>query len=124
MQPSDFSEASTDEVADLIRQIKTENIPVVFGSEIFPSDDLRTIATESGAACIDELSDDDLFGGSGDAEQSNPGLAAPNLMTVIPTLGGDASAFEDIDVSPVFDGSASAFCPQRCPLSVIIPPMP
>ena len=112
VQPSDFSEPSAGEVADLIRQIRTENIPAVFGSEVFPSDVMRTIAAESGAAYIDELSDDDLPGGPGDANHSYLGLAVSNLRIMIPALGGDASAFEDIDVSPVFDGPSNAFYPQ------------
>ena len=112
VQPSDFSEPSAGEVADLIRQIRTENIPAVFGSEVFPSDVMRTIAAESGAAYIDELSDDDLPGGPGDADHSYLGLEVSNLRIMIPALGGDASALDDIDVSPVFDGSSDAFYPQ------------
>ena len=112
VQPSDFSEPSAGEVADLIRQIRTENIPAVFGSEVFPSDVMRTIAAESGAAYIDELSDDDLPGGPGDADHSYLALAVSNLRIMIPALGGDASALDDIDVSPVFDGPSDAFYPQ------------
>ena len=111
-QPSDFSEPSAGEVADLIRQIRTENIPAVFGSEVFPSDVMRTIAAESGAAYIDELSDDDLPGGPGDADHSYLGLAVSNLRIMIPALGGDASALDAVDVSPVFGGSSDAFYPQ------------
>ena len=84
---------------------------------------MRTIAAESGAAYIDELSDDDLPGGSGDADHSYLGLAVSNLRIMIPALGGDASALDDIEVSPVFDGSSKAFYPQLCPLSPK-PPMP
>ena len=47
VQPSDFSEPSPKEVAALIDQIKAEHIPAVFGSEVFPSDVLEQIASES-----------------------------------------------------------------------------
>lgn len=112
VQPSDFSEPSAREVADLIYQIRSENIPAVFGSEVFPSDVMRTIATESGAAYIDELSDDDLPGGPNDADHTYLGLAVSNMRTMIPALGGDASAFDNIDVTLVFGGQPNAVYPQ------------
>ena len=112
VQPSDFSEPSAREVADLIHQIKSEGIPAVFGSEVFPSDVMQTIAAESGAAYVDELSDDDLPGGPGDPDHSYLGLAVSNLRIMIPALGGDASAFDQVDVSPVFTGQSNAVYPQ------------
>ena len=112
VQPSDFSEPSAREVADLITQIRDEGTPAVFGSEVFPSDVMQTIAAESGAAYVDELSDDDLPGGPGDAGHSYLGLAVSNLRTMIPALGGDASAFDSVDVSPVFAGQSNAVYPQ------------
>ena len=112
VQPSDFWEPSAREAADLIHQIKTENIPAAFGSEAFPSHVMRNIAAESGAAYIDELSDDDLPGGPGDANHSYLGLAVSNLRIMIPAQGGDASALDSIDVSPVFVGSSNASYPQ------------
>ena len=48
-QPSDFSEPSAKEVAQLIDQIKAEQVPAVFGSEVFPSTVLEQIAKEAGA---------------------------------------------------------------------------
>ena len=108
MQPSDFSEPSAKEVADLIRQIKSESIPAVFGSEVFPSDVMKTIAAETGAAYIDELSDDDLPGAPGEPYHSYLGLAVTNMRVMIPALGGDASAFDGVDVSPVFEGVSDA----------------
>ena len=49
VQPSNFSEPSVREVALLISQIRDLGIPAVFGSEVFPSDVLETIANEAGA---------------------------------------------------------------------------
>ena len=112
IQPSDFSEPSARDVANLISQIRTENIPAVFGSEVFPSDVMRTIAAESGAAYIDELSDDDLPGAPGDPDHSYLGLEVANLRIIIPALGGDASALDNVDISPVFDGASNAVYPQ------------
>ena len=112
VQPSDFSEPSAREVADLITQIKDEGTPAVFGSEVFPSDVMQTIAAESGAAYVDELSDDDLPGGPGDPNHSYLGLALSNLRIMIPALGGDASALDSVDVSPVFTGESNAVYPQ------------
>ena len=112
VQPSDFSEPSARDVANLITQISEEGIPAVFGSEVFPSDVMQTIAAESGAAYVDELSDDDLPGGPGDPDHSYLGLAVSNLRIMIPALGGDASALDNVDISPVFDGESNAVYPQ------------
>lgn len=111
-QPEDFSEPSAKEVADLITQIQTESIPAVFGSEVFPNDIMETIAAESGATYIDELSDDDLPGGPGDPDHSYLGLEVANLRIIIPALGGDASALDEVDISPVFEGESNAVYPQ------------
>ena len=112
VQPSDFSEPSAREVAGLIRQIKSDGVPAVFGSEVFPSDVMQTIAAESGAAYIDELSDDDLPGVPGDPRHSYLGLAVSNLQIMLPALGGDASALDGLDVGPVFGGESNAVYPQ------------
>lgn len=112
VQPSDFSEPSARDVANLIIQIREEAIPAVFGSEVFPSDVMQTIAAESGAKYIDELSDDDLPGAPGDPDHSYLGLEVANLRVMIPALGGDASALDDVDISPVFDGVSNAVYPQ------------
>ncbi len=112
VQPSDFSEPSAREVAALITQIESERIPAVFGSDVFPSDVMQTIAAESGAAYIDELSDDDLPGEPGDPFHSYLGLAVSNLRIMIPALGGDASPLDAVNVGPVFDGPSEAFYPQ------------
>ena len=112
VQPSDFSEPSAREVSRLIRQIQAEDLRAVFGSEVFPSDVLETIAKESGAAYIDELSDDDLPGTPGDPMHSYLGLAVSNLRIMIPALGGGASALDGFDTSQVFQGESGAVYPQ------------
>jgi ABC-type Zn uptake system ZnuABC Zn-binding protein ZnuA len=112
VQPSDFSEPSAREVSRLIRQIQAEDLRAVFGSEVFPSDVLETIAKESGAAYIDELSDDDLPGDPGDPLHSYLGLSVSNLRIMIPALGGDASALDGFDTSQVFQGESGAVYPQ------------
>jgi ABC-type Zn uptake system ZnuABC Zn-binding protein ZnuA len=113
IQPSDFSEPSASEVADLIDQIKEEDIPAIFGSEVFPSDVLETIANETGAEYVDDLRDDDLPGEPGDDEHSYLGLMVNNMRIMIPALGGDASAMDNVDTSLVFeDGESEADYPQ------------
>ncbi len=112
VQPSDFSEPSAREVASLIDQIRREGVPAVFGSEVFPSDVLETIAREAGAQFIDKLRDDDLPGAPGDPDHSYLGLMVENMRTMIPALGGDASAFDGFDTGPVFSGKSTAKYPQ------------
>lgn len=113
IQPSDFAEPSASDVGGLIDQIEAERIPAIFGSEVFPSDVLETIANETGAEYIDDLRDDDLPGEPGDADHSYIGLMVANMQTMIPALGGDASPMDTVDTSLVFDdGPSTAEYPQ------------
>jgi ABC-type Zn uptake system ZnuABC Zn-binding protein ZnuA len=113
VQPSDFSEPSAREVADLIDQIKGQQVPAVFGSEVFPSPVLEQIASEGGAEFIKELRDDDLPGEPGDDLHSYLGLMVQNMRIMIPALGGDASSMDNVETGFVFtDGPSSANYPQ------------
>lgn len=97
IQPSDFSEPTAREVADLIEQVRREGLPAIFGSEVFPSPVLESIAAETGATYVDDLRDDDLPGEAGDEEHSLIGLLVFDYTTIVDALGGDASALATID---------------------------
>lgn len=112
IQPSDFSEPSAKEVANLVDQVKQENVPAIFGSEVFPSDVLETIADETGAVYVDDLRDDDLPGEPGDDDHSYLGLMVNNMRIMIPALGGDASPVDIVDTSLVFEGETTTKYPQ------------
>lgn len=101
IQPSDFAEPSARDVADLIQQIRAENVPAIFGSEVFPSPVLEQIAKESGANYVDDLRDDDLPGAPGDANHSYIGLMVENLRIMAEALGGDPAIITAVDVSNV-----------------------
>lgn len=94
VQPSDFSEPSPREVAALVRQIREAGVPAVFGSEVFPSETLETIAREAGAVQVATLRDDDLPGEPGDAENTYLGMMTANARAIVTALGGDASALD------------------------------
>lgn len=111
-QPSDFTEPSSREIAALIEQVKEEQVPAVFGSEVFPSGTLETIAAESGAEYIDELRDDDLPGAPGDEDHSYIGLILANMEIMLPALGGNTDALTDIDPGLVFEGESRTTYPQ------------
>jgi ABC-type Zn uptake system ZnuABC Zn-binding protein ZnuA len=96
-QPSDFSEPSAKDVAQLIDQIKAEHVPAVFGSEVFPSTVLEQIAKESGAKYIDQLRDDDPPGKPGDPEHTYVGMMLKNMELMIPALGGTVDALAGIE---------------------------
>ena len=112
VQPSNFSQPSVREVAELIDQVKDLGLPAVFGSEVFSSDVLEAIASEANAQFIDDLADDDLPGKPGDPEHSYLGLMRQNLEVMIPALGGDAGAVAGLDIGNVFDGASGAIYPQ------------
>jgi ABC-type Zn uptake system ZnuABC Zn-binding protein ZnuA len=97
VQPSDFSEPSAREVADLIDQVREEQVPAVFGSEVFPSTVLEQIAQEAGAVYIDQLRDDDPPGEAGDPESTYVGMMLRNMSLMIPALGGNVDALAGIE---------------------------
>ena len=112
IQPSDFTEPSAREVASLIDQVKENNVPAIFGSEVFPSPVLEQIAREGGAEFVDQLRDDDLPGGPGDPEHTYMGLILEDVRIITTALGGDPAALEGYDPGQVFDGESGAVYPQ------------
>ncbi|HET9660034.1 MAG TPA: metal ABC transporter substrate-binding protein [Thermomicrobiales bacterium] len=96
IQPSDFSEPSPREVAELIDQIKEENLPAIFGSEVFPSDVLEQIADEAGAEYVDDLRDDEPPGDPGDPDHTFIGMMKKNLQIMAAALGGDPSLMDSV----------------------------
>jgi ABC-type Zn uptake system ZnuABC Zn-binding protein ZnuA len=92
VQPSDFSEPSAADVRDLIELLREQDVPAVFGSEVFPSDVLDVIGEEAGAVYVGDLADDVLPGEPGDEEHSYLGLMRRNATVIVEGLGGDAGA--------------------------------
>jgi ABC-type Zn uptake system ZnuABC Zn-binding protein ZnuA len=95
-QPSDFSEPSAKDIAQLIYQIREAQVPAVFGSEVFPSAVLEQIAEEAGAQYIDELRDDAPPGEPGDPQHTYVGMMLRNMELMIPALGGSIDTLADI----------------------------
>ena len=112
VQPSDFTELSARDVANLIDQVRDEGVPAIFGSEVFPSPVMEQVAKESGARYIDELRDDDLPGLPGDPRHTYLGLMVTNMEIMIPALGGSVRALEGFDTGNVFEGESRAKYPQ------------
>ncbi|MEO7369992.1 MAG: metal ABC transporter substrate-binding protein [Ilumatobacteraceae bacterium] len=106
VQVSDFEEPTPKEVAGLIEQIRSEDVPAIFGSEVFPSSVLAQIASESGTKYVDVLRDDDLPGAPGDPDHSYLGLMRFDFAAIVKNLGGDASVFGTFDTSDVSTDSA------------------
>jgi ABC-type Zn uptake system ZnuABC Zn-binding protein ZnuA len=101
VQPSNFEDPQPREIARIIDQVRERDVPVIFGSEVFPSAVLEQIAAETGARYEDTLRDDDLPGEPGDPEHSWMGLMRYDYVTMITGLGGTADALTALDVSDV-----------------------
>lgn len=97
IEPASFSEPSPREVARVIRQLKQEKLPAVFGSEVFPSKVLDQIAREAGVQFIATLRDDDLPGTPDSPQHSYIGMMLENVRTMVTALGGRAEALQRID---------------------------
>jgi ABC-type Zn uptake system ZnuABC Zn-binding protein ZnuA len=98
VQVSSFEEPTPREVAGLIQQVRQIGVPAIFGSEVFPSKVLAQIGAEAGVRYVDTLRDDDLPGEPGDPEHSWLGLMRFDFVTMVESLGGDASALKAIRV--------------------------
>jgi ABC-type Zn uptake system ZnuABC Zn-binding protein ZnuA len=107
VQPSNFEDPQPREIARIIDQVREREVPVIFGSEVFPSAVLEQIANETGARYEDSLRDDDLPGGPGDPEHSWMGLMRFNYVTMIEGLGGTAEQLQALDVSDVVPDEAT-----------------
>jgi ABC-type Zn uptake system ZnuABC Zn-binding protein ZnuA len=107
VQPSNFADPQPREIARLIDQVREREVPVIFGSEVFPSTVLEQIANETGARYEETLRDDDLPGEPGDPEHSWLGLMRYDYVTMIEGLGGTATELAALDVSNVAPDSAS-----------------
>lgn len=98
IQPSDFSEPGPREVIRILKQIKTEKVPAIFGSEVFPSKTMEQIARETGVRFIDQLSDDEL---PAPPNNSFIGMMANNMAIMTEALGGDPACMANVDTSNI-----------------------
>lgn len=103
IQPSNFEEPTTKEVANLITQVKSEGVKAIFGSEVFPSSVLEQIGNEAGVTYVDVLRDDDLPGAPGEPDHSWFGLMRFDFVTIIEALGGDSTALTALPKSSLSD---------------------
>jgi ABC-type Zn uptake system ZnuABC Zn-binding protein ZnuA len=101
VQPANFSEPSPREVARLIDQLRREKVPAVFGSEVFPSKVLHTIASEAGVRYVTTLRDDVLPGAPGEPDHSYIGMMRQNVMAMLEALGGTPATFAACLQEPV-----------------------
>ena len=96
IQASDFSDPSPKDIADLINQVRIEQIPAIFASEVFPTNIIDQIAKEGNVTLVETLSDDDLPGNTGDNNHSYVGMMLENMKNMIVPLGGNIDALKDI----------------------------
>ena len=102
IQPSDFAEPSPREVAALIDQIKENQIPAIFGSEVFPSTVLEQIGRETGVRYLDTLRDDDPPGEPGSPENTYVGMLQFDLQQMADALGGSSAPIDGLDPTNTF----------------------
>ncbi len=107
VQPENFEDPTPREVADLIDQVEAEDVPVIFGSEMFPSAVLEEVGRATGARYEDTLRDDDLPGEPGDPEHSWMGLMRYDYVTMVNGLGGQATELAALDTTPTVADDAT-----------------
>jgi ABC-type Zn uptake system ZnuABC Zn-binding protein ZnuA len=106
VQPSDFGEPTPQEVARLIDQIRSEKVPVIFASEVFPTGVVDQIAKEGNVKIVETLSDDDLPGNPGEPAHSYVGMMLENMANMLVPLGGNITALSDVDPRDTYSSSS------------------
>jgi len=96
IQASDFSDPSPKDIADLIDQVRIEQVPAIFASEVFPTNIVDQIAKEGNVTIVETLSDDDLPGDPDDYNHSYLGMMLENMKNMIIPLGGNIDALKEI----------------------------
>ncbi len=89
IQPSDFSEPSPLDIAKLIDQIKNEEVPAIFASEVFSNKIVDQIAKESNVSIVETLRDDALPGNVDDNNHTYVGMMIENMKNMVIPLGGN-----------------------------------
>jgi ABC-type Zn uptake system ZnuABC Zn-binding protein ZnuA len=102
VQPSDFGQPTPREVASLINQINAENVPAIFGSEVFPTEVLNQIAKEANVKIVSTLSDDDLPGDLGDPQNSYIGMMLVDMKNMLVPLGGTVNALSGVSPNDTY----------------------
>jgi manganese/iron transport system substrate-binding protein len=101
IQPADFGRPSKTELAQLVRQIRTAGVKVLFGSEMFPGPVAQELSAASGARYVTDLSDDDLPGETGDANNTYVAMLIENYATITKQMGGDPAALREVPTDAV-----------------------
>ena len=98
IQPVSFAEPSAEEIRRMVDQIRAEQVPAFFGSEVFPSVVLEAVAAETGATYYSDLSDEELPGEPGDPEHTYEGMMIENVRLITSALGGDPALLDGLNV--------------------------
>lgn len=102
LQPAHFGEPTEAEIAGIIAQIKAENVPAIFASEVFPNSVTQRIAEEADVQVVRTLRDDVLPGSIGASHHTYLGMMVSNVRTMAAALGGDATLLEEYDPSDTY----------------------
>ena len=95
LQPPSLEDPTTPEIDAVIETIKKDKPPVFFAQSEFPGDYSARIADGAGVK-VATLSDENLPGAPGDAEHTIGQLMKDTFVTVVESLGGDASAVKKL----------------------------
>lgn len=97
VQPSDFGEPNPQDMAKLIDQIRSEKVPAIFASEVYPSKVVDQIGREANVTFVQTLSDDALPGHPTDPNHTYVGMMIENMRNMLIPLGGNIEALHGID---------------------------
>jgi manganese/iron transport system substrate-binding protein len=97
VQPSDFGEPSPQDVAKLIDQIRSEKVPAIFASEVFPSKVVDQIGREGNVTFVQTLSDDVLPGQPDNSNHTYVGMMLDDMKNMLLPLGGNVDALKNVN---------------------------
>jgi ABC-type Zn uptake system ZnuABC Zn-binding protein ZnuA len=106
VQPTDFGKPTEEEISMIVEQIRDEDVPAIFESEVFPTSVINRIASEANVEVVGVLRDDDLPGSTDSPEHTYVGMMVADVSVMVTALGGDASLLDQIDPENTFLSSS------------------
>jgi hypothetical protein len=94
---SDFGEPNPQDIAKLLDQIRSEKVPAIFASEVYPSKVVDQIGRKANVSFVQTISDDALPGQPSDPNHTYVGMTLDNMKNMLIPLGGNIDALKGIN---------------------------
>lgn len=99
IQSTDYQEPSVTQISGIIQRVKSDRIPVLFGSVSFPSLILEQISKAAGGSRVIMIREEDLPGSPTDVHHTYIGMMQDAVHTMVVSLGGSTVAIDAVEAA-------------------------